>query len=117
MASWSSLPADLVNRVADRLLADDDLDYYMDFRAVYHSWPSSTADPKASPRFQPRQWIMLDVVYQTDARLFVNVGTGRFVSKDLPLLRRSTSSPAHPVAPSSSRRGPLRTPRAPCLKG
>jgi hypothetical protein len=31
---------------------------------------------------------MLDEVYQTDARLFVNVGTGRFVRKDLPLLRR-----------------------------
>jgi hypothetical protein len=34
MADWSSLPADLVNRIAERLLATDDLDYYMDLRAV-----------------------------------------------------------------------------------
>jgi hypothetical protein len=28
---------------------------------------------------------MLDEVYQSDTRLFVNVATGRFVRKDLPL--------------------------------
>ena len=91
MAGWSSLPGDLINRVAERLLATDDLDYYMDFRAVCRSWRSSTADPRGSPRdprFLPRQWAMLDEVHQTDARLFVNVATGRFVRRDLPLLRR-----------------------------
>ncbi|RLN35868.1 hypothetical protein C2845_PM03G02860 [Panicum miliaceum] len=91
MAGWSSLPGDLINRVADRLLATDDLDYYMDFRAVCNSWRSSTADPRGSPRdprFLPRQWVMLDEVHQTDARLFVNAATGRFVRRDLPLLRR-----------------------------
>ncbi|CAL5073401.1 unnamed protein product [Urochloa decumbens] len=88
MAGWSSLPADLVNRVADRLLAATDLDYYMALRAVCHGWRSATADPKASPRrFLPRLWTMLDEVHQTDARLFVNAATGRFVRKDLPLLR------------------------------
>ena len=54
-------------------------------------WRSSTADPKSSPReprFRPRQWAMLDEVHQSDARLFVNAGTGRFVRRDLPLLRR-----------------------------
>ncbi|PAN13318.1 hypothetical protein PAHAL_2G328300 [Panicum hallii] len=91
MAGWSSLPGDLINRVADCLLATDDLDHYMDFRAVCRSWPSSTADPRSSPRdprFLPRQWVMLDEVHQTDTRLFVNVATGRFVRRDLPLLRR-----------------------------
>jgi hypothetical protein len=34
---WSSLPGDLINRVAERLLATDDLDYSMDFRAVCRS--------------------------------------------------------------------------------
>ena len=91
MASWSSLPADLVNRIADLLLATDDLDCYMDLRAVCRGWRSSTADPKnmsLDPRFRPRQWAMLDEVHQSDARLFVNAGTGRFVRRDLPLLRR-----------------------------
>jgi hypothetical protein len=67
----------------------DDIDYYMDLRAVCSGWRSSTADPKSSPldpRFRPRQWAMLDEVYQSDTRLFVNVSTGRFVRKDLSLL-------------------------------
>ncbi|KAF8780850.1 hypothetical protein HU200_000800 [Digitaria exilis] len=91
MAAWSSLPADLITHVTDGLLATDDIDYYIDLRAVCHSWRSSTADPKTSgnPRFQLRQWAMLDEVYQSDARLFVNTSTGRFVRKDLSLLRRS----------------------------
>ena len=58
----SSLPADLVNRVADCLLATNDLDYYMDLRAVCQGWRSSTADPKTSHdvRFHPTRWIVLD---------------------------------------------------------
>ncbi|GJM98308.1 hypothetical protein PR202_ga15304 [Eleusine coracana subsp. coracana] len=63
----------------------------LDFRAVCRSWRSATADPKASPcdpRFLPRHWALLDEVHRSDARLFVNVATGRFVRKDLPLLRR-----------------------------
>ncbi|KAF8694978.1 hypothetical protein HU200_038090 [Digitaria exilis] len=91
MADWTSLPSDIITRVADGLLATDDIDYYIDLRAVCHSWRSSTADPKTSgnPRFQPRQWAMLDEVYQSDERLFVNTATGRFVRRDLSLLRRS----------------------------
>ncbi|ONM56297.1 hypothetical protein ZEAMMB73_Zm00001d021117 [Zea mays] len=91
MADWSLLPSYLVNRIADRILATDDLDYYMDLRAVCRRWRSSTADPKSRPldtRFRPCQWAMLDEVHQSDARLFVNAGTGRFVRRDLPLLRR-----------------------------
>jgi hypothetical protein len=91
MSDWSLLRSYLVKRIADRILATDDLDYYMDLRAVCRRWRSSTADPKSRPldtRFRPRQWAMLDEVHQSDARLFVNAGTGRFVRRDLPLLRR-----------------------------
>jgi|UniRef100_A0A804QDR1 hypothetical protein len=91
MADWSSLPAHLVNRIADRLLATDELDYYMDLRAVCRGWRSSTTDPKSrplDPRFRPHQWAMLHEVHQSDERLFVNAGTGRFVRRYLPLLRR-----------------------------
>ncbi|EES02090.2 hypothetical protein SORBI_3003G434500 [Sorghum bicolor] len=58
---WSSLPRDLVNRVADCLLATNDLDYYMDLRGVCHNWRFATADPSSNPhRFHPTRWIMLD---------------------------------------------------------
>ncbi|GJM98307.1 hypothetical protein PR202_ga15303 [Eleusine coracana subsp. coracana] len=89
MADWASLPADLIILISDTFLATEDLDYYMDFRAVCSSWRSATDDPMADPRdprFRPRRWAMLDEVHQSDARLFVNVDTGRFVRKDLPLL-------------------------------
>ncbi|TVU08771.1 hypothetical protein EJB05_42183, partial [Eragrostis curvula] len=92
-ADWTSLPADLINRIADSVLATDDLDYYMDFRAVCSAWRASTTDPKANPchpRFHPRRWVALDEVrmhQSDDARLFVNLATGRFVRKDMPMLR------------------------------
>ncbi|GJN38515.1 hypothetical protein PR202_gb27565 [Eleusine coracana subsp. coracana] len=89
VADWASLPVDLIGRIADRFLATEDLDHYMDFRAVCSSWRSATADPKADPRdprFRPRRWAMLDEVHRSDARLFVNLDTGRFLRKDLPLL-------------------------------
>ena len=56
---WSSLPADLVNRVADCLLATNDLDCYTDLRAVCHHWRSVTADPGSNqhdPRFRLSRW-------------------------------------------------------------
>uniref|UniRef100_A0A0E0KJT3 KIB1-4 beta-propeller domain-containing protein n=1 Tax=Oryza punctata TaxID=4537 RepID=A0A0E0KJT3_ORYPU len=91
MAEWSTLPADLINRIASCFLDTGYLDYYMDYRAVCRGWRSATDDPKANgrdPRFRPRHWAMLDEVFQTDARLFVNTATGRFLRKDLPLLGR-----------------------------
>ena len=77
---WSSLPADLIDRVAECFLATSDLDQYMDFRAVCGSWRSATDDPKNSsaPRFRPRHW--------HSSHLFVNTTTGRFLRKELPLL-------------------------------
>ncbi|KAK1670802.1 hypothetical protein QYE76_058961 [Lolium multiflorum] len=90
MADWSSLPSDLVRRIADCLLATNDLDWYMDFRAVCPSWRSATDDPTDSSdlRFRPGNWIIIDEVVQNDERLMVNTATGRVLRKDLPLLRQ-----------------------------
>jgi hypothetical protein len=90
MADWSSLPSDLITRIGDCLLATNDVDCYMDFRAVCTNWRSSTDDPKNSSklRFRPRRWIIIDEVFESDSRLLVNTLSGRIVRKDLPLLRR-----------------------------
>lgn len=95
MADWSSLPFDLVCRVGDCLLATDDVDYFMDLRAVCRNWRSATDDPKTSPadpRFHPQQWVMLDEHKAGRSsgddtfRLFLNTTTGRFLRKELPRL-------------------------------
>jgi hypothetical protein len=85
-ADWSSLPADLINRIADCFLATNDLDYYMDLRAVCQSWRCATDDPKNSsdPRFRPRHWVVIDKI---KTFLLVNTTTGRFLRKEPPLLR------------------------------
>ncbi|KAJ1287140.1 hypothetical protein BS78_03G407500 [Paspalum vaginatum] len=93
--SWSSLPADLVSRVADCLLATNDLDYYDDLRGVCHHWRSATDDPRRNqhdPRFRATRWVMLgEREYHYSAGsgdAFVNIATGRFLRKNLaPLLR------------------------------
>ncbi|KAM0901962.1 hypothetical protein ACQ4PT_019528 [Festuca glaucescens] len=90
-SKWSSLPGDLVRRIADSFLASNDLDHYMCLRAVCTCWRSATDEPKdnaSDPRFQPRRWIVLDEVFQTDGKLLLlNTDTGRFLHKKLPLLR------------------------------
>ncbi|CAM0884985.1 unnamed protein product [Alopecurus aequalis] len=90
MADWSSLPSELVRRIADCLLSTNELDCYMDFRAVCPSWRSATDDPTNSSdlRYRALHWIIIDEIFQSDARLLVNTATGRVVRKDLPLLRR-----------------------------
>ncbi|KAK1670757.1 hypothetical protein QYE76_058916 [Lolium multiflorum] len=88
---WSSLPSELLGHIADYLLATNDVDCYKDFRAVCTSWRSATEDPKSNLsdlRFRPRRWIIVDEVFQTDARLMINTVTGRVRRKDLPLLRK-----------------------------
>lgn len=83
--------------MAGCLLATNDLDYYMDMRAVCHNWRSATADPSSNQhdrRFRPTHWVMLDEHKFSSSRdddgtrLYVNVSTGRFLRKSLPLLRR-----------------------------
>uniref|UniRef100_A0A453GQC6 DUF295 domain-containing protein n=1 Tax=Aegilops tauschii subsp. strangulata TaxID=200361 RepID=A0A453GQC6_AEGTS len=95
-AGWSALPSDLVNRVADCLLATNDVDYYMDLRAVCAAWRRATAGTKNSPdpRFSPSQWIVIDEVscsrfrsFQRLTPLLVNTATGRALRKYLPMLR------------------------------
>nr|TKW34931.1 hypothetical protein SEVIR_2G339300v2 [Setaria viridis] len=74
-ADWSSLPSDLVRRIGDCLLATNDIDCYMEMRAVCHGWRSATAvDPGAQGA-------------GGDARLFVNASTGRFLRRRVPPLR------------------------------
>jgi hypothetical protein len=88
MADWSSLPSELVRRIADCLLDTNDLDCYVDFRAVCPKWRSATDDPKDSSelRFRPHRWVIIDEVFQSDARLLVNTVSGCVVRRDLPLL-------------------------------
>uniref|UniRef100_A0ACD5YHJ3 Uncharacterized protein n=1 Tax=Avena sativa TaxID=4498 RepID=A0ACD5YHJ3_AVESA len=90
-ACWSSLPFDLIHRIAGCFLAAADLDFYMDFRAVCHNWRSATDDPSNTldRRFRPHNWVMLDYPsHGEDARLLVNTATGRFHLKNTPLLRK-----------------------------
>jgi hypothetical protein len=88
---WSSLQSELLNLVADGLLATGDIDYYASLRAVCHSWRDATADPRGpDPRFRPRSLVMIDSHAedaQDSRRLFLNMDTGRFVWKELPVLR------------------------------
>ncbi|XP_037408203.1 uncharacterized protein LOC119270307 [Triticum dicoccoides] len=87
-AGWSDLAPDLVRRVADSLVAANDLDCYMDFRAVCSVWRAATDDPRSDPfdpRFRPRRWVILD---DGDDLLLLNAATGRFLRKRIPLLRR-----------------------------
>ncbi|KAF7078361.1 hypothetical protein CFC21_082813 [Triticum aestivum] len=88
-ACWSSLPSDLINRITDCLLATNDIDCYVDFRAVCSNWRSATVNPMNTSGlcFRPRLWIMLDEVFENYARILVNTATGRVIRKDLPLLR------------------------------
>uniref|UniRef100_A0ACD5XCR1 Uncharacterized protein n=1 Tax=Avena sativa TaxID=4498 RepID=A0ACD5XCR1_AVESA len=89
-AGWSSLPDDLVRRIADSFLATNDVDCYVDLRAVCRSWRAATDDPKTNTfdrRFHPRTWIVLDDVFQSDdRRILLNTATSRLLRKKLPLV-------------------------------
>ncbi|TVU41784.1 hypothetical protein EJB05_15332, partial [Eragrostis curvula] len=93
---WSSMPGDLVERIAERVLAGDPVDYVR-LRASCRHWRASTADPRgrgvSDARFHPRQWMMLPEghgLYPGHPRLrgrvrFFNRATGAFVGVHLPL--------------------------------
>jgi hypothetical protein len=89
---WSSLTPDLVRRVGDHVLAADDIDYYMAFRAVCHNWRRTLKDNNAAnctddpTCFQPSKWAVLDR-HDDDVLALVNLETGRFLRKRIPLLR------------------------------
>lgn len=56
---WASLPSDITDVIAERLLAEDVVDYMM-FRAVCAPWRASTVSPRdptlRDVRFRPRGW-------------------------------------------------------------
>jgi hypothetical protein len=90
---WSSsLPKDVTIKLAERLVADNDIDCYMAFRAVCHNWrtettnqPGKVDDPTDPTRFQPTKWALLDK--QDDHVTFVDVDAGRFLRMSIPILR------------------------------
>ncbi|KAM3354742.1 hypothetical protein ACQJBY_025460 [Aegilops geniculata] len=93
---WDSLPPELVQAVADRVLSTTGgVDAYMDMRAVCSTWRSAVAKPSpfaavAGLRFRPRHWVMLDLQpddLNDEDRLFLHVPTGRFRRLHLPVLR------------------------------
>ena len=88
---WSSLTPDLVRRVGERVVAADDIDYYMAFRAVCHNWRRTLKDNNAAnctddpTFFQPSKWAVLDR-HDDDVLVLVNLETGCFLRKRIPLL-------------------------------
>lgn len=92
---WASLPSDLVRRVAEVFLATSDVDYYMSLRAMCRNWRAATDDTRGpDPRFSPRGWVLVTSLAGADHSgrrcLFLHVDTGRFLWKDLPMLRDYT---------------------------
>ncbi|KQK17569.1 hypothetical protein BRADI_1g35380v3 [Brachypodium distachyon] len=95
MADWSVLPNDLVVKISELVLANEDLDHYVDFRAVCPQWRCATADPSMADGFELTNWMMLERELDrstldpgaTGVVTFVNLGTGRFLLKDMPRLR------------------------------
>lgn len=68
------LPGDLVRRIVDSFLDDNDLDWYMEYRTVCTGWRAATDDPRSdasNPRFHPSRWIILDEVFQSQGNLLV----------------------------------------------
>lgn len=87
---WASLPPELVGRIADCLVATNDVDCYMDFRAVCRDWRQATDDPTNTwdLRFRPCRWIVFCTDHRSTALHFLNTSTGLFLHKDMPLLRK-----------------------------
>ncbi|KAF8775374.1 hypothetical protein HU200_004792 [Digitaria exilis] len=94
--SWASLPKELVELIAWRVLAGDLLDYVR-FRAVCTHWNSSTVPPHGrgliDRRFHPRRWMLFPEghgLYPGHPNLggyvrFFNLSTAAFVRVHLPL--------------------------------
>ncbi|KAG0542020.1 hypothetical protein BDA96_02G066900 [Sorghum bicolor] len=90
--SWStSLPQDITIKLAERIVDDNDIDSYMAFRAVCHSWRTETTDKPGKvndhtdpTRFQPTKWALLNK--QEDHVTFLDVDAGRFLHMSIPIL-------------------------------
>ncbi|CAO2175410.1 unnamed protein product [Urochloa humidicola] len=92
LPDWRLLPDGVIVHISDRLLTDNDLDYYVDFRAVCGSWRHATVDPKihaGDPLFQPKTWAVqkhFGSPRQNRVVSMVNLKTCRLVIKEIPLL-------------------------------
>ena len=92
-AYWSSLPYELIRRVANTFLRTNDVDYCMDLRTVCHDLCNSTDDPRTmllEPRFHPLGWVLLEAPDRDGNGIsrrctFINVYTDRFLMKELPI--------------------------------
>ncbi|KAJ4747533.1 F-box SKIP23-like protein (DUF295) [Rhynchospora pubera] len=90
LPDWSLLPNELIDQIANLLLAED-VTEYIRFRAVCQSWRHPTADPRNfSNRFRPHNWVLLmDLAgYITGQRNeFLNISTGNILRVHVPELR------------------------------
>ncbi|CAN6165438.1 unnamed protein product [Urochloa humidicola] len=89
---WTLLPCDIVRSQAKCLLASDDIDSYMAFRATCSHWRKATKDyPEkavyANPTcLHPSKWALLH--QHDDLVMLVNTDTGRSLCKNISLLRQ-----------------------------
>ncbi|KQK20627.1 hypothetical protein BRADI_1g55700v3 [Brachypodium distachyon] len=100
-SNWASLHVDMLELIADRVLAGDLLDYVW-FRAVCKRWraatPSMVGRGVVDPRFHPRQWTMFPEgsgLHPGHPALsgyihFLNVYTGVFIRAHLPCFEDHT---------------------------
>lgn len=121
---WESLGEGPLGLIAERVLADDVVDYIR-FRAVCLSWRRCCPAPRErggvldDRRLYPRRWIMLLGERETleaaaaphiSRRLFLNVSTGRSIQVDVPENRRPRRAQIHrlrgpaPAAPQGYQR-------------
>lgn len=87
-SDWASLPSELIDDIANRLLRHD-VAMYLRLRAACRAWRECTADPGGGgdldSRFRPRLWIMLSNCDGVRRR-FLNLATGACAHVDLPEL-------------------------------
>lgn len=82
---------EVVDRIGGCLLDTANLDCYMALRVVCCNWRSAIVNPKNTLHtcFRPHHWVMLDYLsHGEDARLLVNIASGRYHSRDMSLLRK-----------------------------
>uniref|UniRef100_A0A0D9XI88 F-box domain-containing protein n=1 Tax=Leersia perrieri TaxID=77586 RepID=A0A0D9XI88_9ORYZ len=134
---WRSLPSELTEEIAGRLLRHDVSDY-LRLRAACKAWRDCTDHPRnpLDSRFRPRRWILLSNPYHYAATCaprcrFLSTTTGACLHVDLPeleghqieartdvllVLRHKASGAICLLNPLTTRPSPTRPPhrRSPC---
>ncbi|XP_024317215.1 uncharacterized protein LOC112271690 [Brachypodium distachyon] len=95
---WAFLPVGIICTIVNFFLLNEDMDTYMALRGVCRSWRNATAGPAVDgtmvdgatdPLFMLSKWAMVTQSLRADAGVtLVNLSTGRFLSKRIPLLLR-----------------------------